>query len=144
MGKLAAGTGAKQARFIAIYLAVELVPFVVICLAYHKPVAVLVFPYIVFALPALVMIPIYGLWLLDARGASARLLGVCWFWLMQIMFSVLILGAILGGRAIHVVSRDEAIWGFAVMQIIMAPITFFSGYLKIRTLTATQRSEGTR
>ncbi len=142
MAKLAAGVGVKQARFIAIYLAIELVPFIVIHLVYHKPAAVLVFPYLVFGMPALAMVPVYGLWLLDARGASARLLGVCWFWLMQIMFSVPMLGIIVGGWAVHVLSRDEAVWGFAVMQAIMAPVIFFAGYLKVRTLVAARRSEG--
>jgi len=142
MAKLAAGTGVKQARFVAIYLAIELVPFVVIHLAYHKPIAVLVFPYLVFGVPALVLVPIYGLWLLDARGASPRLLGVCWFWLMQIMVSVLWLGMLLGAWTIHVLSRNEAIGGFAVMQAIMTPIAFFTGYLKIRTLAAARRAGG--
>lgn len=142
MAKLPAGTGLKTARFVAIYLAIELVPFVVIHLAYHKPIAVLIFPYIVIGVPALVLVPIYGLWLLDARGASPRLLGVCWFWLMQIMVSFLILGTILGARTVHVLSRDEAIGIFAFMVAMTTPINFFSGYLKIRTLAAARRAGG--
>ncbi|GAA0569896.1 hypothetical protein [Rhizomicrobium electricum] len=129
--KLLPGTGAKTVRFVCWYLAIELLPFIAIHLVYHKPVAVLVFPYVVFGAPALFQVPVYGLWLLDARGASPRLLGWCWFWLMQALFSTILLGMLIGGLDVHVASRDEAIWGFVVMQMIMSPIIFFTGYLKV-------------
>lgn len=142
MAKLAPGIGLKTARFVAIYLAIELVPFIVIHLAYHKPIAVLIFPYLVFGVPALVLVPIYGLWLLEARGASPRLLGVYWFWLIQIMVSFQMFGIFLGAWTIHVLSRDEAIGIFAFMLAMTTPVNFFSGYLKIRTLAAARRAGG--
>jgi hypothetical protein len=141
MTKLEPGTGAKIARYVAIWLAIELVPFIAIHSIYHKPIAVLILPFIAFGMPALAMVPIYGLWQLDARGASTRLLAWGWFWLMQGMISIVVVAMLIGGYSIHVLSRDEAIWGFAVMQIITAPIGFFAGYLKVLTTKSQQREQ---
>lgn len=140
--KLLPGTGAKVARFVVIFLAIELVPFIAIYLVYHTPVAALTFAYVIVGLPALMQIPVYGLWQLDVRGASPRLLAVCWFWLMQLMTTAVVIGLLVGGHTIHVITRDEAIWGFTIWQMLMAPVDFFAGYLSVLAMKTSQREAG--
>jgi hypothetical protein len=138
--KLPPGTSAGVARFVCIYLAIELVPFLAIHFVYHKPVAVLVIPYLLFGLPALLMTAILGLWLLDARGASPRLLGFCWFWVIMAFISAATIGMGLGGIATHSLPRSDVIGVFVLMLTLNAPVMFFVGYLKIMTATIARRA----
>jgi hypothetical protein len=138
--KLPPGTSAYVARFVGIYLGIELVPFIAVHFVYHKPVAVLVVPFLLFGLPAWLMIAISGIWLLDARGASPRLLGLCWFWMMMAFISAAMIGMGLGGIATHSMSRSDVVGVFILMLTSNAPVMFFWGYLKIMTATIARRA----
>jgi hypothetical protein len=138
--KLPPGTSAYVARFVGIYLAIELVPFIAVHFVYHKPVAVLVVPYLLFGLPAWLMTAIFGIWLLDARGAPPRLLGLCWFWMMMAVISAAVIGMGLGGIATHSISRSDVVGVFVLMLTSSAPMMFFVGYLKVMTATIARRA----
>jgi hypothetical protein len=138
--KLPPGTYANVARFVGIYLAIELVPFIAVHLVYHKPVAVLVIPYLLFGLPAWLMTAVSGIWLLDARGASPRLLGFCWFWMIMAFISAAMIGMGLGGIATHSVPRSDVVGVFVLMLTGSAPVMFFVGYLKIMTTAIARRA----
>jgi hypothetical protein len=114
---------------LPIYLVLEIGPFLIIGWGLKKTVGELVGPYLAFALPAVIFMPlVWWLRMSEEEGASPKRLAREWgvsvaFWGVAVAVAVIYSGVKLG-----FMDSKDAIGGLAVSVLLSVPTLYFTVY----------------
>ena len=124
---------------LCMYLALELGPFFIVRQVLHKTVGQLAGPYLAFAVPMAIFLPLVW-WLLKwekEKRASAKKLARGWG-LMMVLFGVTVAGAVFySGIKLGLVDMSDAVISFVVGVLYSGLIFYFGMYhLMLRRISA--------
>src|SRR5450631_2226002 len=114
---------------LPIYLVLELGPFLIIGWGLKITVGELVGPFLVFAVPAAILMPlVWWLRVWEEEGASPKRLARGWG-LSVALFGVAVqIAAFYSGIKFHLMDPDDAVGGFITVFLLGVPIFYFVMY----------------
>jgi hypothetical protein len=135
---------------LGIYLALELGPFLIAKQVFNKTAGDLAGPYLAFALPAVVVMPL--IWWLrkwEERGASPKRVARGWGTSVALFGVAVVVAVFYSGIELRLMNPRDAIGGFVASVLLSVPIFYFGIYhraLKVISTRATgkqmPRSDG--
>jgi hypothetical protein len=111
------------------YLALELGPFLLLGVALQKTVAELLYPYLAFAMPGVIFMPlVWRLWQREKQRPSPKQLAREWGVSMA-LFGLAVVGAVIySGVRLGLMDPSDAIGGLVVSVLLSVPTSYFTLY----------------
>lgn len=114
---------------LPIYFVLEFGAFLIIGLGLKKPVGDLVGPYLAFAMPAVILMPlVWSLRMWEEEGASPKRLARGWGLGMALFGVAVQVATFYSGIKFHLIDPDDAIGGFITAFLIGVPAVYFVMY----------------
>ncbi|HEU5458559.1 MAG TPA: hypothetical protein VFU68_08065 [Terracidiphilus sp.] len=114
---------------LPIWLLMEVGPFLVVRLIFKRSVGELVGPYLAFALPALIFMPlVWWLRMLEEQGVSPKRLARGWLLSMAIFCFTVIGATFYSGLKFQLIDPKDALGGFVAAVLLSAPSLYFISY----------------
>jgi hypothetical protein len=114
---------------LPIYLVLELGPFLIIGYGLKKTVGELVGPYLAFAVPAVILMPlVWWLRVWEEQGTSPKRLARGWGLSMALFGVAVAVAVFYFGVELHLVGWGDAIVSFVVCVFLSVPIGYFMSY----------------
>ena len=113
---------------VCLYLAAEIVLFVIIKLVLNKTVVELASPYLVFAVPGVILLPLaWQLRKWEEQGSSPKRLAFGWTLCAALFFSTVAIVVIYSGVELHLVNLNDE-WSFIVAGMVGVPTASLTVY----------------
>jgi hypothetical protein len=124
---------------LPIYLVLEVGPFLIIAWGLKKTVGELVGPYIAFAVPAVIMMPlVWWLRMSEEQGASPKRLARGWVLSTAMFFVAVIVAVFYSGIELRLVDPKDALGGFVVAVLASVPSLYFIVYRRALRVISTR------
>jgi chromate transport protein ChrA len=127
---------------LPIYLVLEVGPFLIVGWGHKKTVGELVGPYLAFAVPAVIMMPlVWWLRMSEELGTSPKRLARRWVLSAAMFFVAVIVAVFYSGVEFRLIDPKDALGGFVAAVLLSVPSYFITYRMMLRVISTRMARE---